>query len=75
MFTMNVIEQVKMKLASRIVLVPKKNGTLRFFVIYRKLKNVTLRDSYTTPRVDERIDSLRYATIFSTLKLAADLGK
>ena len=50
-----------------VVLVPMKDGTLRFCVDYRLLNVVTKKDSYPVPRMDECIDSLGEATIFSTL--------
>ena len=50
-----------------VVLVPEKDGTLRFCVDYRLLNVVTKKDSYPLPRMDECIDSLGEATIFSTL--------
>ena len=49
------------------VLVPKKDGTLRFCVDYRLLNVVSKRDSYTLPRMDECIESLGEANVFSTL--------
>jgi len=49
------------------VLVPKKDGTLRFCVDYRPLNAVSKRDSYPLPRMDECIDSLGEAKVFSTL--------
>jgi len=54
-----------------VVLVPKKDGTLRFCVDYRLLNVVTKKDSYPLPRMDECIDSLGEATIFSTLNCIA----
>ena len=53
--------------ASPVILVPKPDGSLRFCVDYRKLNNITVRDSYPMPRMDECIDSLGSATVFSTL--------
>jgi len=50
-----------------VVLVPKKDGTLRFCVDYRLLNVLNKKDSYLLPRMDECIDSLGEATIFSTL--------
>ena len=54
---------------SPVVLVRKKNGKLRFCVDYRKLNNITKKDSYPLPRIDEMLDSLAGAKYFSTLDL------
>ena len=56
--------------ASPIVLVKKRNGTYRFCVDYRHLNAVTVKDSYPLPRIDQSLDSLDGATIFTTLDLA-----
>ena len=53
--------------ASPVVLVSKSDGTLRFCVDYRRLNALTLRDSYPIPRMDECMDSLGEARIFTTL--------
>ena len=63
----DVIEPTSSELGFPVVLVPKKDGTLRFCVDYRLLDVVTKKDSYPLPRMDECIDSLIEATIFSTL--------
>ena len=62
-----VIEPSSSEWAIPVVLVPKKDGTLRFCVDYRRLNALTRRDSYPIPRMDECIDSLGDTTIFSTL--------
>ena len=67
MLAEKVIEPSDAEWASPVVFVPKKDGTLRFCVDYRKLNAVTKRDSYPIPRMDECIDSLGEATIFTTL--------
>ena len=49
------------------VLVKKENGSTRFFVDYRKLNAVTLRDAYPLPHIDDALDTLSGSYWFSTL--------
>jgi len=55
--------------ASPIVLVTKKDGTTRFCVDYRKANEVTRKDAYPIPRVDDTLDTLAGSQWFSTLDL------
>ena len=57
--------------ASPIVLVPKKNGQLRFCVDYRQLNAVTKKDVYPLPRIDDILDHLGKAKYFTSLDLAS----
>ena len=57
--------------AAPIILVATKDGTTRFCVDYRKLKNVTHKDAYPLPRIDETVDTLSRAQWFSTLDMAS----
>lgn len=57
--------------ASPAVIVMKKDGSVCFCCDYRKLNQVTYKDAYPLPRVDESLDALGNARLFSTLDLTA----
>ena len=57
--------------ASTIVLVRKKDGTLRFCVDYRGLNSVTKKDNFPLPRIDDLLDQIGESRYFSTLHLAS----
>ena len=71
----SVIQESHSPYASPIVLVRKKDGTLRLCVDYRKLNSKTLKDSFPLPRIDESLDALNGAKWFSTLDLASGFNK
>ena len=50
--------------ASAVVLVRKKDGSLRFCIDPRKLNAHTIKDAYSLPRIDETLDCLGGAAIF-----------
>lgn len=54
-----------------VVLVKKKDGTLRFCADYRRLNDVTEEDAYLLLRINNAFDSLSKALWFSTLDLAS----
>lgn len=64
---MHEIQPVQTERAASIVLDSKKDGDLRFCIDYRKLSAFTARDCYPLPRMDECIDLLGDAKVFSTL--------
>ena len=43
---------------STVVLVWKKNGSLRFCIDLRKLNNWTIKDAYLLPCIEDTLDSL-----------------
>ncbi|CAF3904830.1 unnamed protein product [Rotaria sordida] len=52
---------------SPVVLVRKKDGTTRFCVDYRKLNDITVKDSFPLPRIEDIFDQLSQSTCFTTL--------
>lgn len=67
MITTNLNDSPTTKWAVPIVLPPRRTVHFDFCVEYRKLNAVTIRDSYTLPPMDECINNLGGATVFSTL--------
>ena len=55
--------------AAPIVIVRKKDGTIRLCGDYRRLNSVTRADAYPMPRIDDLIDRLGQAAYISTLDL------
>ena len=53
------------------VVVPKKDGTLRFCVDSRHLNSVTKKDVYSLPRIDDILDTLGGMEYFSSLDFAS----
>ena len=56
---------------SPIVLIKNKDGTWRCCVDFRKVNNVTIKDAYPLPQINDLIDSLAGHSYFTTLDLAS----
>ena len=52
---------------SPVVLVRKKDGSTRFCVDYRKLNDITVKDSFPLPRIDDIFDQLSQSLYFTKL--------
>ena len=66
-----VIEESVSPYAAPIVIVRKKDRSLRLCVDYRKLNEVTVKDAFPLPRIQDTLDALAGAQCFSSFDLAA----
>lgn len=69
MLDAGIIETSNGPWASPVVLVTKKDGSFRFCLDYRKINDVTVKDSQPLPRIDDSLDALSGSKWFSTLDL------
>jgi len=64
-----IVEPAASTWASNVVLVKKKDGSLRFCIDYRRLNEVTYKDSYPLPLIDNCLNALSGSSWYSTLDL------
>ena len=69
MLEAGVIESSSSPWASPVVLVTKKDGSIRYCIDYRQLNDITLKDSYPLPHPQDCLEALRESKWFSTLDL------
>ncbi|CAF4413388.1 unnamed protein product [Rotaria sp. Silwood2] len=62
-----VIEESTSPWSSPIVLVRKKDGSVRFCIDFRKLNNITTKDAFPIPRIDDIFDHLSQAEYYTTI--------
>jgi hypothetical protein len=65
----NVIRESHSPWSSRVVIVPKKDGSLRFCIDYRQLNARTKKVAYPLMKIDEALDALEGSRYFSLLDL------
>lgn len=63
------IEECESPWAAPVVLVPKKDGTMRLCVDYRRLNSITKTDTYPLPRMDDLLYATKRTSYMSTLDL------
>ena len=71
----DIIQESHSPYAAPIVLVRKKDGSLRLCVDYRRLNSKTVRDQFPLPRIEESIDAIGGAKWFSTMDLASGFNQ
>ena len=71
MLTRGIIRPSNSPYSAPIVLVTKKDGSNRMCVDFRKLNDVTRKDAFPLPQIDQIVDHFHGAKVFSSLDLAS----
>lgn len=69
MLQLDVVEPCDSAWSSPVILVPKKDGKMRFCLDSRKLNSVTRKDAYSLPYISEILDNLKDAKYLSSIDL------
>jgi len=72
MLEKGLIEPSTSPFGAPILFVMKKDGAMRMCIDYRELNKITRKNRYPLPRIDDLLDSLAGAQVFSSLDLHSD---
>ena len=71
MLDQGIVEECTSSWSAPLVIVKKKDGSNRICVDFRALNEVTEKDGHPIPRIEDSLDALAGATIFSTLDMTS----
>ena len=63
------IEASQLPFASPVLFVKKANSSLQFYVDFRRLNNLTRKDRYPLPLIDETLAKLAKAKVYTKLDI------
>ena len=72
MLEIGAIKKSESPCTSTVVLVRKKDSSLRFCIDLGKLNSQTVKDAYSSPQIEDSLDSLNGLYTFSSIELKAE---